>query len=220
MANFSKELAISITPSRGRYLRLTVDGKTANVTLHLPKGVSEREAEAFVLSKSEWINKARQKVLLNIERDFPGEGKIALLGKTVNVIMHDNKTCFDGQALYINARNASGEGRQKQINAFYKKTLTEYVSATLPDWEARMGVESNGFSIRDMSSRWGSCNVVTKKITFGLRLCKKPLECIDYVIAHELAHLKFPNHGKEFKTFLSSVMPDWKSRKNLLNGVK
>ena len=67
-----------------------------------------------------------------------------------------------------------------------------------------------------MKTRWGSCNTLTRSITFNLQLYKKPLEVIDYVILHELAHIPYPHHQKEFWNFVEKYIPDWKKRRDLL----
>ena len=67
-----------------------------------------------------------------------------------------------------------------------------------------------------MKTRWGSCNVKTKNINLNLELIKKPQECIEYVVLHELAHLKHPNHSKQFWEYVGMHMPDWKLRKKKL----
>ena len=68
-----------------------------------------------------------------------------------------------------------------------------------------------------MTSRWGSCNTRTKKINLNLQLVRYPLQCLEYVILHELAHLRVHGHGADFKAILDRFMPDWKTRRKLLN---
>lgn len=71
--------------------------------------------------------------------------------------------------------------------------------------------------IRDMKARWGSCYRKDKVIILNLELIKAPKYCIDYVVLHELIHFKYKNHDNNFYTFLSSLMPDWKKRKKILD---
>jgi predicted metal-dependent hydrolase len=71
-----------------------------------------------------------------------------------------------------------------------------------------------------MKTRWGTCNTRTRKIWLNLQLAKKPVECLEYVILHELAHLKVPNHGKDFIAIMDQYMPDWREIKARLNGIK
>ena len=71
-----------------------------------------------------------------------------------------------------------------------------------------------------MTTKWGTCNTNTRKIWLNLQLAKKPIECLEYVILHELAHLKVKNHGPEFVAVLDQHMPQWQERKKLLNESK
>ncbi|WP_269801083.1 M48 metallopeptidase family protein [Helicobacter burdigaliensis] len=74
----------------------------------------------------------------------------------------------------------------------------------------------NNIQIRKMKTKWGSCNPNTKNINLHIELIKKPKICIKYVIFHELAHLIYPNHSKEFYCYLTCYMSDWQKRKELL----
>ena len=71
-----------------------------------------------------------------------------------------------------------------------------------------------------MTTKWGTCNTNTRKIWLNLQLAKKPIESLEYVILHELAHLKVKNHGPEFVAVLDQYMPQWQERKRLLNESK
>ena len=67
-----------------------------------------------------------------------------------------------------------------------------------------------------MKTRWGTCNTKTKKIWLNVRLAEHPAECLEYVILHELAHTRVPNHGADFKAILTEYMPDWRTVKRRL----
>ncbi|WP_028307687.1 M48 family metallopeptidase [Desulfitibacter alkalitolerans] len=81
----------------------------------------------------------------------------------------------------------------------------------------KYGVKKPEIKIRDMKSRWGSCNRAKGIITLNLKLVNAPKYCIDYVILHELVHFKYRNHDNNFYNFLTSLMPDWKQRKEILD---
>ncbi|MBS3970480.1 MAG: M48 family metallopeptidase [Clostridia bacterium] len=81
----------------------------------------------------------------------------------------------------------------------------------------KYGVKKPEIKIRDMKSRWGSCNRSKGIITLNLKLINAPKCCIDYVILHELIHFKYRNHNSDFYNFLTSLMPDWKQRKEILD---
>ena len=89
----------------------------------------------------------------------------------------------------------------------------------LVDWQVIMGVSASSIGVKRMRTRWGSCNTGTKKIWLNLELAKKPIECLEYVLVHELAHLLEPSHNHRFKAYMSHFLPDWQTRKALLNAA-
>jgi len=97
------------------------------------------------------------------------------------------------------------------------KTIFSEVMDELYPLVKKYGVEKPFLRIRDMETRWGSC--LTKKcvVTLNKRLLEAPRNCIEYVVMHELCHFLHPNHSKQFYSFLSMLMPDWKERKRYLD---
>ena len=92
----------------------------------------------------------------------------------------------------------------------WRKAMRERVDRLLPEWEARTGLSCTGVAIRDMTSRWGSCNTRTRHITLNLQLAKRPDEALSYVILHELVHTRVPDHGPRFRALMDEYMPDWR----------
>ena len=83
----------------------------------------------------------------------------------------------------------------------------------------KYGVERPQLRIRDMKSRWGTCHVKKGIVTLNKRLLAAPRGAVEYVVLHELCHLIYPDHSKQFYDFLAVMMPDWKERKQLLNNT-
>ena len=97
-----------------------------------------------------------------------------------------------------------------------KGQLEEKIAELLPKWEQETGLSCNSWHTRYMTSRWGSCIPSKKRICFNLQLADKPQCCLEYVILHELLHLRHPGHGPDFKNDLSRYMPEWKKYVSLL----
>jgi predicted metal-dependent hydrolase len=83
------------------------------------------------------------------------------------------------------------------------QSLTEY-------WQQKIGVETNRVRLRRMKTRWGVCNISTRIITINSELTKYPEQCLEYVVVHELAHLKIAAHNKEFWAIVENALPDYK----------
>jgi predicted metal-dependent hydrolase len=84
----------------------------------------------------------------------------------------------------------------------------------------KYGIKKPEMTVRKMKSRWGSCQSDKTRISLNIELIKAPKHCIEYVILHELVHLKIPNHNKDFYNFLGLIMPDWEYREKRLEMVK
>ena len=107
--------------------------------------------------------------------------------------------------------------RESLLNDFYREALSNQIAARLPLWEARTGLHPSAWQIKNMKTRWGTCNTATRKIWLNLQLAKQPPVCLDYVIAHELTHLRYPGHGQDFQAFLTRAMPNWPEVRKTLN---
>ncbi len=98
-----------------------------------------------------------------------------------------------------------------------KRLLKQRVDALVVKWEPVMGVHVTGITIRQMKTRWGSCNVNTHHININLALLERPPECLEYVVVHELAHLLEPSHNQVFWGYMTKFYPDWKRVRASLN---
>ncbi len=97
------------------------------------------------------------------------------------------------------------------------RRLMAYLKPQFEYWRTKMELPPTQFTIRKMRSRWGSCTPVRRSIRFNLALANQSERAIDYIIVHELAHLRYANHGPQFKALVSRYMPDWKEREKELN---
>ena len=101
-----------------------------------------------------------------------------------------------------------------------KRAWREWVEARVPSlvrtWEAAMGVRAGKLAYREMTSRWGSCNIQTGRICINTRLALFPPQCLEYVVVHELAHLLEPKHNAHFKAIMTRYLPDWRERDVML----
>lgn len=95
--------------------------------------------------------------------------------------------------------------------------LKRRIAARLPEIERRTGLRANGWTVRDMHTRWGSCNTRTHHLNFSLMLATRSDTELDYVILHELVHTVVPGHGKDFYALMDRFMPGWK---NIRTGLK
>lgn len=98
-----------------------------------------------------------------------------------------------------------------------KQLLKRQVELLVAKWEPVMGVEVSGITIRQMKTRWGSCNVKTYHININLALLYKPEECLEYVVVHEMTHILEASHNEVFWGYMTKFYPDWKRVRKYLN---
>ena len=211
-----KNINLSVLPPDGR------------VRVSAPKHISDEQIIMFIQSKLIWIRKHQAK--------FQNQPKQAaskyVSGKTLFVfgqqyllrVEHSsrrNSLVLQGNEAILNVRKESNaEQREAFINEWYRALLKEQIKLFLPKWEKITGLYCDSWQIKNMKTRWGTCNIRTRKIWLNLQLAKKPIECLEYVILHELAHLKVPNHGKDFIAIMDHYMPDWRDVRARLNGMR
>lgn len=125
---------------------------------------------------------------------------------------------------WIEARQAelrdSPQARAAAASADEVAQWRAVVEACVPPlvaaWEPIIGVRAGKLAYRNMTSRWGSCQPATGRICINVRLALYPPECLEYVVVHELCHLRERGHGPRFKALMDAYMPDWRVRRDKL----
>lgn len=232
MILYVDKIPVEVQRRRKKNLSLYVKAPEGTVLVTAPYGVSDREIEAFVTAKASWIRKhvARmQRSRQRAERELVTGEIISVWGTDYDLevrsgsrygisLVEGNETLSDVPKAIMTVREDDDKEKRKAcLDRFYKNQLKERVEELLPQWEERTGLHCSGWSQRTMKTRWGSCNTRTNHLNFNTRLAEYPSVCLEYVILHELAHTKVPNHGPEFKAIEDNFMPDWRQVRNLLN---
>ncbi len=218
-------IKIAVELKNIKNIHLSVYPPNGAVKISAPERMDLDTIRVFAISKLQWIKK-QQKIFRNQERETPREyltkeshyfkGKRYLL-KVVErnlkpeVILKHSKI-----ELYVRP-NTTLEKRQQIINEWYRSELKKSVHKFIKKWETKIGVKSNKFKIRKMRTKWGSCNNKTKTIILNLELAKKPVECLEYIIVHELVHLLERPHNELFVKYMNKFMPKWGFYKDELN---
>ena len=124
---------------------------------------------------------------------------------------------LSGDVLELTIRqDASLDARKRAVDNWYREALYEAAGAMLPAVERTVGKRAGELKVRDMKTRWGTCNIRTGLITLNLRLVERPAECLRYVLTHELCHLHEAGHGERFWKRMDVYYPDWKRVRKLL----
>ena len=184
-----------------------------------------KSKEAFILEAFKRFEKMSKITEENTETAYNTGDEIIYFGKKLRLkIAKSAKECVkaSGESIYIFVKDVDDRAKKENLLKKWELTLakevfTKMIDCYYPDFKA-LGVAYPKLSIRTMTSRWGSCKPDGGKITLNLELLHKPKECLEYVVLHELAHFIHPNHSKDFWSFVENIMPDYKKRKDVLNG--
>lgn len=113
-----------------------------------------------------------------------------------------------------------GTGKEKMqsiIEAWYREQLKQAVPPLIARWEPTMRVKVARFFVQRMKTKWGSCSPVTSGIRLNTELAKKPRECLEYIVVHEMVHLLAPTHNRRFVALMEQFMPKWQFYAEVLN---
>ena len=112
---------------------------------------------------------------------------------------------------------ATTQERLAVLDRWYRNQLRDALAQLTSKWEVELGVTASRWGVKRMKTKWGSCNPTSGSIWVNSELTKKPLECLEYIVVHELVHLLVPRHGEAFGSKMDSCLPNWRLRRDLLN---
>jgi hypothetical protein len=98
----------------------------------------------------------------------------------------------------------------------HRAELKARIPALLAQWEPVVGVRVTAWGVRQMRTKWGTCNIKARRIWLNLELARKPGHCLEYIVVHELVHLLERNHNARFRALMDRFLPDWRDRRAAL----
>lgn len=218
-------IPIEIQKKNIKNIHLSVLPPDGRVRVSAPKTVSDKSLELFVRTKIGWIKKQQDKFEnqpRQSERQFVSGETLYFWGQKyylqVEYSYKGNSLVLEGNNAILTVRKEStAKQRENYVNEWYREHLKNKIAIILPEWEKKTGLKCSSWQTKYMTTRWGTCNTETKKVWINLQLAKKPIECLEYVILHELAHTKVKNHGNDFIAIMDMYMPNWREIKKTLN---
>lgn len=207
-------------------IHLTIYPPDARVHISAPVSMTEEAIRLFLIEKTPWI-RLRISQILEQKRQTPreyvsGENhyfkghryrlKVVYYNGPAKVELQGNEFLV----LYVR-KWTSEERRAEILKEWYRSELKELLPNLIEKWEGRLGVKSNKWEVKQMKTLWGSCNHRTRNMIFNLELMKKPLHCIEYIVVHELLHIKVRLHNEEYTALLTRYFPNWQQIKDELN---
>jgi predicted metal-dependent hydrolase len=177
------------------------------------------------ISKLGWIKQQQRKVR-GQERETPREyldreshyvwGKRYLL-QVLEVDASPGVQLKGGEMLLLVRPGADDDKKQAIVAQWYRNQIKAAVPGLIAKWGPLMGVTIERFFVQQMKTKWGSCNPGNRCIRLNTDLAKKPRECLEYIVVHEMAHLLEPTHSPRFIGMMDHFMPNWRHRRDQLN---
>lgn len=218
-------LTVQIVRKDIKNLHLGVYPPNGRVRVAAPLRVSDEAVRLAVIGKLGWIKRQRAKFkdqARQSDREMVSGESHYFLGRRyrLRVVRQGgpNRVILRGRrTLELQVRGEySAKEREQVLLRWYRARLRELVPPLLAKWETILGVRAAAFGIRKMKTKWGACSLEARRIWLNLELAKKPEECLEYIIVHELAHLKERHHSDGFIEMLDRL-PSWRRLRKVLN---
>ncbi|MGH7794477.1 MAG: M48 family metallopeptidase [Candidatus Binatia bacterium] len=211
-----KNLHLGVYPPHGR------------IRVAAPLRVSDNAVRLAVIGKLGWIKRQRARFEAQprqSEREMASGESHYFLGQRYRLRM----ITYNGPAKVIVRshgkmelhvrRDLSADQRERVLLGWYRQQLRELVPPLLEKWQNAVGMQPKEWAIKKMKTKWGACNVDAERIWLNLELAKKPVQCLEYIIVHELVHLRERHHNDNFTALMNKFLPQWKMRRAELNAA-
>lgn len=205
-------------------LYIRVNPPEGDVTVSAPLSCPDGEIKLFVLKKLPEINSIRDKMLLQerqSKREYISGESHYLWGKPYRLDVEANSNSYEiikmpNKILFKVLSGATRESKEKHFNEWYRIELKRVLQGMIENVETRTGIAANEYKVKNMKTKWGTCNIEKRRIWINLQLAKKPMECLEYVLVHEMVHLLEKNHTHRFNALVEEYYPTWKEAKKSL----
>ncbi|MCX6235833.1 MAG: SprT family zinc-dependent metalloprotease [Bacteroidetes bacterium] len=218
------DMTIDVVQKSIKNVHLSVYPPSGRVRIAAPLYMDIDTIRIYAISKLTWIKRQQQKFNEQEResvRDFITQESHYYMGKRylLRVIFHTAapKVVLRHNRIELHIReNTSREQREHILNEWYRQRLKDVIPGYISKWEQIMKVRVEEFGIKKMKTKWGTCNSEAKRIWLNLELAKKPPQCLEYIIVHEMVHLQERHHNDRFISLMDTFLPQWRFYKEEL----
>ena len=221
-------LSVEIVRKDIKNLHLGVYPPTGRVRVAAPLRVSNEAVRLAVIGKLGWIKRQQarferqprqsmREMVSGESHYFSGQRyrlRLCVAEGPAKVVINHNSTI----ELHVRL-GARLETRQRVMMNWYRQHLKDAIPPLLDKWQERLGVRVSACGIKRMKTKWGTCNAGAGRIWINLELAKKSVDCLEYVVLHELVHLLIRRHNDQFVEIMDECLPRWRSLRAELNGL-
>lgn len=208
-----KNLHLGVYPPNGR------------VRIAAPRVLSTEAIRLAVIDKLGWIRRQKAKFAQQprqSQREMVSGESHYFLGKRYRLRLHEHdapaRVAIRGIAnldLFVRPGSTCKQ-REAVLLRWYREQLKAHIAPLLAHWQPILGVQVSDWGVKKMKTKWGSCNPLFRRVWFNLELAKKPVQCLEYIVVHELVHLLERHHNERFAALLEANMPHWRQYRSML----
>jgi len=218
-------ISIQVTRKDIKHVHLSVYPPTGRVTLTAPAATRAEVARAYAISKLRWIREQQEKLRRQARespRQFINRETHWLWGRRhlLSIEHRDAKPTIkvEHKRLVLSVRPGSPRAKREEVIQEWHRSLLHSVLPGLFDkWEKKLKVGLSRYFLQKMKTKWGGCNHRSRTIRINTELVKKPKDLLEYVVAHEMAHLVEPTHNEKFHALMDKNYPSWREARFELN---
>lgn len=218
-------ITISVTRKAVKNMYIRVVPPDGKVQITAPCTVSDDTIRRFAISRISWVKKQKksfEEQSRQTKRQYITGESYYLWGRRYRLDVRYSNT---GNQVYLSSgklilqvrKESTSRQRENILNEWYRKQMKQIVPDVLAKCENIVGIQAHEWHIKNMRTKWGTCNVEKKRIWLNLQLAKKTPECLEYVIIHELVHLLERNHNDKFCEYMNCFCSNWREIKESLN---
>lgn len=219
------DIVISITWKDIEHVHLKVHPPGGRVTISAPRHLDVNTVRAFAIGKISWIRQQRKRFSTQVrepQREYLDRETHHVWGQRCLLALVESaeppRVEWRGPRLELRVRPGSSQAKRAAVlEGWFREQVREEVDRLLRRWEKRLGVKAGKIGVQAMRTRWGGCNPRTGFVRLNTDLARKPRECLEYILVHELLHLRVPVHDATFTALMDQHLPGWQMRRALLN---
>lgn len=218
-------IPIDIQKKNIKNMHLQIKPPDGHVVISAPLSMDDKAIEVYARTNLSWIKKQIEKFQQqprSAKRQYVSGETMYIWGKQyyLSFVPDAQKNSFEiqGDKVILSMREDSTvKQRENYVREQYRSLLKVEIERLLPKWEQITEFHCESWQTKYMVTRWGTCNTEKKKLWFNLQLAQKPIECLEYVILHELIHLRERTHNSTFIAYMDMYMKNWRAVRKELN---
>ena len=219
------DTVITVTRKDVKHVHLSVHPPRGRVSLVAPVSTRPEVVRAYAISRLGWIRTQQARLRAQARetpRRFVTRETHYLWGHRylLLVVEEDRKPAVrcDHRRITLTVRPGATRAKRAEVmHEWHRHLLHEIVPVLVKKWEAKLGVAVSAYFLQRMKTKWGGCNARARTIRLNTELVKKPKDLLEYVIVHEMVHLREPTHSVKFVELMSRHYPNWKAARTELN---